>query len=107
MMDVKMINISTDFSRYPAGRYRTDGEFTGEIFREDFLLPALSANSKVEILLDGAMAYGSSFLEEAFGGLVRINHIKAVELRNRLSFISKEDPSLVEEIWEYIDESDK
>jgi len=106
-MGVKMINVSTQFSRYPAGRYRTDGEFTGEVFREDFLIPALNSNQKVEVLLDGGMGYGSSFLEEAFGGLVRVNHIQPAELRKKLFVISQEDPSLVEEIWRYIDESDK
>lgn len=70
-----MINVAEDFSRYPGGRYRDDGEHSGEEFRDDFLVPALELaranNGKVVVVLDGVTGYPSSFLEEAFGGLVR------------------------------------
>jgi len=69
------ISIAENFSRYPGPRYRKDGPFSGEEFREGYLQPALSAALKdggiVAVVLDGVAGYGSSFLEEAFGGLVR------------------------------------
>ena len=68
---MKRIDICKHFSDVPAGRYKTDGPNSGERFRNDFLLPALHAGKKVEVILDGSEGYGSSFLEEAFGGLVR------------------------------------
>lgn len=68
---MKQIDISKDFSDVPAGRYKNDGPNSGEQFRKEFLVPALQTDEKVEVLLDGAEGYGSSFLEEAFGGLVR------------------------------------
>jgi hypothetical protein len=53
----------------------SDGEYSGEWFRDDILAPALreaAANSEIlTIVLDGTSGYGSSFLEEAFGGLIR------------------------------------
>lgn len=103
-MNVASISVSTRFSEYPAGRYRADGDFSGEVFREDILVPLLSKHDLVEIDLDGAMGYGSSFLEEAFGGLVR-NHKEypAEKLHQKLKFKSDEEPSLIEEIWIYID----
>jgi hypothetical protein len=97
---IKIIDIGKDFSRYPAGRYETDGPFSGELFRSRFLVPALDNKKQITIELDGTAGYGSSFLEEAFGGLVRLGYsskqIKAVIL------LHSEDPSLIEEIEEYI-----
>ena len=73
MMSSITINIATDFTPYPGGRYRSDGDFSGERFREELLRPAFSnaENETITVDLDGAAGFGSSFLEEAFGGLVR------------------------------------
>lgn len=65
------ISILEDFSPYPAGRYREHGPHSGEALREDLLLPALREHPHVLVDLNGVMGYASSFLEEAFGGLVR------------------------------------
>lgn len=68
------ISISRDFSDVPAGRFLADGDWTGQRFREDFLLPALKKADKshpVIVDINDVEGYGSSFLEEAFGGLVR------------------------------------
>ncbi len=73
-MGEKTIAIAKDFSKYPAGRSRRDGEFSAERFREDVLIPALKTagnEGRVIVLLDGVYGYSSSFLEETFGGLVR------------------------------------
>ncbi|MDA8485873.1 STAS-like domain-containing protein [Pseudomonas resinovorans] len=97
------IVVTKRFSEYPAGRYRADGDFSGQVFREDLLVPALAKHDLVEIDLDGAMGYGSSFLEEAFGGLVREHKFSAEQLHRKLRFKSDEEPSLIQEIWIYID----
>ncbi|MDQ7251023.1 STAS-like domain-containing protein [Dongia sedimenti] len=80
-----MIDVATAFSPYPAGRFRTDGPFSGEEFREKTLVPALAQGGPVVVRLAGTKGYGSSFLEEAFGGLVRHGHFTADELHRRLS----------------------
>jgi hypothetical protein len=95
------INIAEDFSRYPAGRYRSDGEFAGQRFREGHLVPALRDYSHVVVQMDGTLGYGSSFLEEAFGGLVRDSDIDTDQLRERLE-IQTTDAVLRETIWTYI-----
>jgi|TARA_R100000049_G_C1940400_1_gene84473 hypothetical protein len=64
-----------DFSTYPSGRDERDGPFNGAKFRETVLKPAFQkaeqTGAKVVVSLSNVMSFGSSFLEEAFGGLVR------------------------------------
>jgi STAS-like domain of unknown function (DUF4325) len=97
----KQIKILEDFTRYPAGRYVSDGGFSGERFRKELLVPALNMADTVEIYLDGTLGYGSSFLEEAFGGLVRIEGLKSSDLLKRLVFVSN-DETLITEIRQYL-----
>ena len=95
------INIASQFSRYPAGRFVSDGPFSGEYFRDNLLIPALDGGEKVILQMDGTRGYGSSFLEEAFGGLVRKGY-KPEALMKRLEFQTS-DPSITEEIISYIE----
>ena len=74
------INIANDFSRTPAGRTEADhGSNSGEAFRIKHLVPklkeAISSRSKLVVVLDGTAGYPVSFLDEAFGGLVRVDRI--------------------------------
>ena len=71
MLDTFHIDIGKEFSKILGPRFRRDGEFSGEDFRERFLEPNLSAHQKVVIHLDSLSGYTPSFFEEAFGGLVR------------------------------------
>lgn len=95
------IEIAKQFSRYPAGRYIKDGPYSGELFRKKFLEPNLPIHEKIIIELDGARGYGSSFLEEAFGGLVRKGFPKE-ELRKKLD-VRATNKSLTAEIFDFID----
>lgn len=95
------ITVASDFSRFPAGRFRDDGPYTGERFREDFLVPALKQCEVLTVDLDGVMGYGSSFLEEAFGGLVRVSGFDSQSLCNKIRLVSRYE-SVKEEIREYI-----
>ena len=100
----KTINLAKDYSPYPAGRYRTDGRFSGELFREKFLAPALRENDTVIVVLDGVAGLPSSFAEEAFGGLVREDGFSVRELERKLSVVTH-TPRLErypETIWAYI-----
>jgi len=86
----KRINLKDDFGEYPAGRYRDDGNYSGERFRDDFIIPALLDDEydTVEINIDGTPGYGSSFLEEAFGGLLRNKNITKGLLDRKLEIVS-------------------
>ncbi len=83
-MRTTTINVAADFSRYPGGRYRQHGHHAGEAFREDHLAPSLDQNERVIVDLDGVVGYPPSFLEEAFGGLVRVHKIASADLLERL-----------------------
>lgn len=105
-MNTKTLNIEKDFTWAPAGRYRKHGDYTGQVFREDFLVPALNEASKVIVNLDGVIGYGSSFVEEAFGGLIREENFRKALLKEKLEIYSDEFPSIINEIWKYIDEAE-
>lgn len=100
-MSTKVISVAADFSPVPAGRYMSDGPFPGEKFRNEHLVPALAANDNITVDLDGTVGMGSSFLEEAFGGLVRLGYAEPV-LRKRLHIRSSRQ-SYEARIWAYID----
>lgn len=101
------IKIAEDFTKFPAGRFATDGNFSGERFRDEFLMPALQMYDKVIVHLDGVRGYGSSFLEEGFGGLVRNKLISKKELHEKMEirYDDQSFSSYATEIWEYIDDA--
>jgi len=100
-MEPNVIDVAADFTRYPGGRFRSDGKFSGQRFRDDYLVPKLREANELKIILDGTMGYGSSFLEEAFGGLARLDEFAAQDLATRL-ILETSDPSLRAEIIEYL-----
>lgn len=99
-----MINIARDFSPFAAGRYDSDGPWSGQKFREKFLKPALSKFDKVVVDLDGTLGLGSSFLEESFGGLVRVEGFDKDVLKNKLEIVCKQS-SYINKIWKYISDA--
>lgn len=104
MSTTRTISVANEFSPAPAGRYRDDGPFPGEVFRDTILVPALREVNEVTVDLDGAAGFGSSFLEEAFGGLVRVSGFSEAELRRRLHIRSSRQ-SYEMRIWNYIQEA--
>jgi hypothetical protein len=95
------ISIAKDFTRFPSGRFEKNGTTSGEAFRKRFLEAPIARGESVQVQLDGTIGYGSSFLEEAFGGLVRALKIQADQLNRQLTLVSA-DPLLLEEVRGYI-----
>jgi hypothetical protein len=98
------VNIAKDFTRFPSGRFKKNGNTSGEAFRERFLESQIQKGEIITIELDGTIGYGSSFLEEAFGGLVRKLRLAPDKIQEKINLIS-EDPSLIEEIKTYIEDA--
>lgn len=101
---MKVVSVARDFTRFPSGRFKRNGETSGEAFRESFLEKPLLRGETITVELDGTIGYGSSFLEEAFGGLIRALEITPSELRKLLLLVSA-DSILLEEINSYIDDA--
>ncbi|MCQ2233337.1 MAG: STAS-like domain-containing protein [Paludibacteraceae bacterium] len=105
------VSILKDFSRIPGPRYVSEGKFSGEQFRKEVLVQkvnlAMESDCEIIIDLDGVSGYGTSFLEEAFGGLIREEHIPYEFLKSKLKLKSEEDPDYVDEIWEDIENAHK
>jgi len=103
---MKILRVS-DFTKFPGPRHKKFGDFSGEEFRDTVLIPALDEGEEVKVCLDDVMGYGSSFLEEAFAGLIRKNIPidKVRMIANNLE--SKDDPCLVSEIRGYIEDEIK
>ena len=106
------IKVVTDFTETPGARYESQGPNSGEQFRNEILYPkfieAEKNNEELIVNLDGGYGYGSSFLEESFGGLVRklanekftnISYVKKIKI------ISHDNPVWVEKIARYIDDA--
>ena len=99
-MEKIKLKFTKDFSPYPGGRSRSTGDNSAEEFYEEVLrgkfLEAKESDKKLEIDLDGSAGYAGSFLDEAFG---RLGHeFKFDECKNRLEFITTEEPYLEEDI---------
>jgi hypothetical protein len=96
-----------DFSQTPGFRKIEDGPYSGELFFRDYLHPkfqeALDKNAILVVTLDGARGYGTSFLEESFGGLAR--KYGAATVLEHLEVISDDEPYLADDIRTYIDEA--
>ena len=97
--------ISDEYTNTPGVRYITDGEYSGEDFRENILkklfLKALEKKDVLEIDLDDTYGYPSSFLEESFGGLARIYGKDKV--KKIIKIISNDDPLQISRIDGYIE----
>lgn len=85
-----VLKVASEFSPVPIGRYKGDSDKSGEVFREDFLFPRISeAMKQGDVLivdLEGMEGLSSSFLEEAFGGLVRENKLSPEDVLRTLKF---------------------
>ena len=93
-------SIAKQYTDTPGPRYKRQGEYSGEQFREEYLEKMFfeyqACHQTIEIDLDGTYGYPTSFLEEAFGGLAR--KYPESEVLAAFSFRATEQPSIVEEI---------
>jgi len=100
---MSMIVIAKQYTKKPGGRFRKEGEYSGEDFRETLLRKEYENSKKnnedLVVDLEGVYGYGSSFLEEAFGGLVRVLDDIDISI---IKIISDEEPQLVDDVNKYL-----
>ncbi len=101
------LNIAEVFSRTPGPRTRAEGEHSAEEFLDTILVhrfdEAVASQAVLLVDLDGGYGYGTSFLEEAFGGLARRRGVQLV--LDHVNFKSEEEPYLVNDVLSYIREA--
>jgi hypothetical protein len=104
-----LISVAKDFSDTPGARAREEGDFSGQQFLEEILLPAyikaIETRDSITVDLDGTEGYATSFLEAAFGGLSR--KYDADEILSVVVLKSDDEPYLVAEIMKYIRDARK
>lgn len=97
------MRVAVEFSPDLGGRFIDDGDWSGQLFRDEFLVPRVSdAIRDQEVLtvnFDGVSGLPTSFAEEAFGGLVRARRDWTVDqLRNAIRIEAPNSPKL----WAYV-----
>jgi hypothetical protein len=106
-----VINVAKDFTDSPGCRYPDESDFSGEWFRESLLFPkfkeAVLSDKILVINLDGCFGYACAFLDEAFGGLIRVHDVSLKVILYKIEIITLEEPGLEEEIMEYLKKADK
>ncbi|MEZ8745942.1 STAS-like domain-containing protein [Vibrio sp. 10N.222.54.F12] len=110
-MNNKQIKVINDFHSKPYGRFKTDApgcEFTaGEVFRDEHLSPALKEFDNVTVDLTGYNRYGRSFLDEAFGGLIRECGFTKSVLDKKLVYVHDDLASVIAIIDERIEKAEQ
>lgn len=105
------IVVIDDFSKTPYGRSPDkvlphEAEHTGEVFRNKILSQKLKdsikENTKLTVELTGYNRYGRSFIDEAFGGLIREDGFSYEQLRTYLNIEHNSVPSIVTLAWQRI-----
>ena len=105
------INVAKDFTDAPGCRYPDESDFSGELFRESLLFPkfkeAVLSDKILVVNLDGAFGYACAFLDEAFGGLIRVHNLSFKIISAKIEIITLEEPGLEEEIMNYCKKAEK
>lgn len=89
--------VATSFSRYPGGRLKKRGPYSGEEFRISVLEPLLDKYDRITIDLDGVIGFPPSFLDESFGEMGK--QLGYSEVKDRVFLLCSDDPFLVDLIW--------
>src|SRR4051794_11152011 len=105
-MPDQLISVARDFSPYPGPRYVGQGPNSGEKFRK-VLAAVLRTQKRVTVDLDGTTGFGSSFLDEVFGGLIRQEGFRLADLKQKLTIKSELDRSYKIEAEESMREAEQ
>lgn len=85
-----------EWTRFPGGRFKSDGEHSGEEFRAQFLENHVKIGDYFEIDFNGIFTAGWSFLDESLGHYV--SELGEEEFRKRFIIIANDDPDIIEEL---------
>lgn len=92
---IRTYHVAESFSKFPSGRTLEDGPESGEALRK--VLHEILKREPLIIDLSGTLGFSSSFLEGCFKNFG--------PLSSRIAGIHSADPSIVQEVWDYLLES--
>ena len=99
-----VINVASDFSDTPGGRFEHEGPHSAQEFYRQLLLPqytiARREGRRVTVNLDGVAGYAASFLDQSFGQLAR--EFGRDEVFNHLTLTGTEEDYLIGDIQKII-----
>ena len=93
-----------EFTEFPGGRARDDGDYSGEEFYEEVLLPLYQKRERVLLDLEGARGFATAFLDGAFGEFAA-RHGRA-EFEKYFEVMASDDPTLPDEIAKCMDRAE-
>lgn len=95
-----------DHMKYPGPRYKCLGPFSGEAFRDDVIWPLFSVDPDLVVDLSDVSGFGSSFLHEAFFGLIEKYSLERKDVAFLMeNIVCREDSTIVEEVREYMNDA--
>lgn len=99
-----VIKVVKQFHPRPFGRHAAGAEGrSGEEFRDEWLVKPLKEGQSITVDLSGYNRYGASFIDEAFGGLVREYGFKVAFLKEHLVIRHELLDSVVALAWDRIE----
>jgi len=100
-MEVINYKFAEQYTKYPGGRYRKLGEYSGEDFRETVLRPIFKSDRKIVIDATGVVtSFSPSFLDEAFGELAKEYGIDV--FLQKIDFFANDNPNLKDKMMYYV-----
>lgn len=102
-MSERLFSIAREFSPNPGPRFIRQGKFSGEALRRKLMEVLAGPEDTIVVDLDGTKGIGSSFLDEAFGGLIRSERKSKDDILRRFKFRSSLDPSYIDTIHDSIE----
>jgi len=70
-MEQKKYKFTEEFTKYPGGRHKKDGPYSGEQFREEVLEPMFASGGGIEIDMTGVLGVPASFIDESFAEIAK------------------------------------
>lgn len=99
MQATETILVRSSFGPSLGYRYRSQGDHSGEEFREKYLDPIVKKDNIVIFDFDGIYSFPSSFLDEAFGEFYRKY---GTEQSRKIEIRADHYPEIVTEILGYM-----
>lgn len=68
-----IFKVSEQFTKFPGGRLKKNGDHSGEELRDDYIIPLLENNPDEKLIIDfdGIIGIAASTIDEVFYGLAR------------------------------------